>query len=323
MEICISLKNLYSVMAQDKVYNQPDMSRLLAQRIEDVLGIDQAVRRKIWLHAGNPETLNVDSSLELLFYFIACVRVYHVGLTELLNSESWTKETITIYCLKKLFHELQFPTPASIFKDEIDNTDRFMSHIMPDEIPYTGVQFEYNEIQTVVHCINNSSMVDNLALTKSSSPPVMYNILKWNELTIVFVNNHTVELHGGGKKENMSFDALGFSDNRRADAFDEKWTLLKFFAEHRGEIKSSTDIAKKISSLRSQLKRAIPHLEGNPIVFDNKRCAYITTFQVSSRIPHEPDDQGTRQDILDDFEIQQETPRGLVRQGRNDFSPEN
>jgi hypothetical protein len=123
---------------------------------------------------------------------------------------------------------------------------------------------------------------------------------RWGEISIVFVNDKAVEIHSNGIVQNKTFDELGFSDGRRAEAQKVQWELLRQFAEGRGELAPYTDIAKKVSSLRGCLKKAFPTLSDDPISFDKGRRAYVTTFQTSSRISREEEPK-IRQDILDEF----------------------
>ena len=109
----------------------------------------------------------------------------------------------------------------------------------------------------------------------------------WGEISIVFVNDYSIEIHCNGATANKTFDEIGFSDGRRKDEPNMRWLLLKQFAENRGELLSVNDISKSVSNLRKALKLIFPHLADNPIEHNKQRQTYISAFAINSRIPHE------------------------------------
>jgi len=144
-------------------------------------------------------------------------------------------------------------------------------------------------------------LTDESPTSANVDPATLLGVTAWGQLSVVFVNDLTVEIHGNGTRSNHMFNALGFSDNRRNDEPNSLWTLLKLFAESRGELSPQKDITKKISGLRQALKTAFPSLQDDPIRHDKARHTYCTAFQVSSRISLESAPQGVRQDIQDEF----------------------
>lgn len=118
--------------------------------------------------------------------------------------------------------------------------------------------------------------------------------LKWEEVSMTFVSNETLEIRARGVVKKYHYAQIGFQDKRKVDAPNMLWLLLKdAIASEYGEIaweRSNLDLKftrqaqKKISRLRGQL-REIMGIEGDPFCEYRKVRAYRPKFSITHRTP--------------------------------------
>lgn len=180
------------------------------------------------------------------------------------------KETVKIL-LEQGFQPIQIQPSCSVAPEKLET-----GHT--DEMPIAEVQ------NTPVVDMRSPTAIAPTGLPAGIFPAS--TATEWKQVHVKFVGPYAIEIHCSGNAENKTFDEIGFSDKRRRDEPNSQWSLLRIIAENRGEINPNDDISKKISDLRKSLRSVFPHLKGNPIRHESERRAYITTFTISSSIPH-------------------------------------
>jgi len=118
--------------------------------------------------------------------------------------------------------------------------------------------------------------------------------LKWEEVSMTFLTNETIEIRARDVRKKYHYAQLGFQDRRQLDTPNMLWLLLReVFASEYGEIafeRSDLDIKltrqaqKKVSRLRGQLKE-IMGIEGDPFYEYRKVRAYRPKFSISHKTP--------------------------------------
>lgn len=106
---------------------------------------------------------------------------------------------------------------------------------------------------------------------------------KWEDLEIVFLGDHRLQLHALGNTETFNYEEIGFTD-RRTSSPNKAWEILRQFAEGGGTISRSKEgckwsaVEKAVQDLRKGL-RVLFELNENPLPFI-KGLGYRTCFQI-------------------------------------------
>jgi hypothetical protein len=118
---------------------------------------------------------------------------------------------------------------------------------------------------------------------KSKSPPSRIHIpggTNWSDVTIGFIDEHSVQIEVAGDRYTRGYEDAGFSD-RRTSKPNHAWAMLRVFAE-KGALrrpdatKGISKLEKTVSDLRKRLRTLIP-IDGNPIEFGESK-SYRVTF---------------------------------------------
>ncbi|MFA5080787.1 MAG: hypothetical protein WC472_04185 [Candidatus Paceibacterota bacterium] len=77
--------------------------------------------------------------------------------------------------------------------------------------------------------------------------------LKWDEITIKFIDGHNVKIKVRGNLYNKDYKDMGFDDSKNKKP-DKQWALLKILSENRGSIAwGDSDATKKIKKTKQLL----------------------------------------------------------------------
>jgi hypothetical protein len=106
----------------------------------------------------------------------------------------------------------------------------------------------------------------------------------WSELTVRFLDGHSVRVSLRGETRVLNFTQLGMNDRRTAKP-DVQWELLRAFAAHSGTLDWTSREAvrenKKRKQVLSDRLRTFFRIDGNPILFADGG-GYRTVFRVEN-----------------------------------------
>jgi len=110
--------------------------------------------------------------------------------------------------------------------------------------------------------------------------------IKWENVSITFISNESVEIRAGLPLGVMNFIELGFKD-RRTDKPDYKWEILKVLARNSGliswkEKSASSKWKPHIKILRKRL-RALFKIDDDPFFPYRRSAGYQTKFSIAFR----------------------------------------
>ena len=118
---------------------------------------------------------------------------------------------------------------------------------------------------------------------KFPSPPG----LTWEKVTITFVSNDSARVSACGTCKTYTFSDLGFSDRRKGDRPNTRWSILKKLAEHGGRLEWNTNLTREeknrlqtaIKDIRKRLQ-ALTGLTDDPFHRYREKKAYETRFTI-------------------------------------------
>lgn len=119
--------------------------------------------------------------------------------------------------------------------------------------------------------------------------------LKWEEVTITFLSNHSIRACARGQSVTFSYAEAGFRDNRRAEVPDLRWIFFHELAKRSGELTwkdKETDLkkhaTKAVSIIRGRLK-ALFGIEQDPFQIYSDAKGYKTRFNLRNESSEQDD----------------------------------
>ncbi len=136
---------------------------------------------------------------------------------------------------------------------------------------YTPPNNEEQAAESLKHLASNSfTAIDNL---------------RWQEITIQFLNGHDVHISAKATTETVNFKAMGFED-ARTGLPNTQWALMRILAENKGQVnwkdsEAATNIKKRKQILSDTLK-AYFRIDDDPFYPYRDERAYRTKFTLKA-----------------------------------------
>lgn len=110
---------------------------------------------------------------------------------------------------------------------------------------------------------------------------------KWEDMTWTFLSNELVRVEAKGFSKKYQYSELGFTDKRKGDTPDTRWSILKTFAKCDGEIgwdraidtKQKNIMSAAVRDIRKRLKTFF-NINDDPFHPYRKTNSYLTKFTI-------------------------------------------
>jgi hypothetical protein len=126
---------------------------------------------------------------------------------------------------------------------------------------------------------------------ESSTPVTSSNLftaipnLRWQDITIQFVNNHDVRVSAKTTAATVNFKEMGFEDARKGLP-NTQWALLKILAENKGQINwgdsEAADNVKKKKQILSETLKAFFRIDDDPFYPYREEKTYRAKFTLKA-----------------------------------------
>lgn len=121
---------------------------------------------------------------------------------------------------------------------------------------------------------------------KSSAPAESGRAASWNDIEIVFMNEHSIRISDGAQNKNLTYVDFNLDDGRTGKP-NQAWALLRMMAEQKGVIKSTESgkplpwekVEKSVQKIRKTLQNYFS-IKADPLPFV-PGTGYHARFKIS------------------------------------------